>query len=197
MKLTADIEHNQVVLKVPTTDKDFKEFRLPKMNVHYWYPFNINFSYKYSSSKDYMYLVKEKGYTGDNHYKVDVLKKTKPLDKRGGVMFHPYVYKRNKKIISRAKELNIPVITDSFNLEIVEDGFAQIGVLIHTLKNRVEDRVSDKYGLDLYKYEPKPLNEEWDKDIFEVMTEDERFFLLELGEIYSMLTVMRKLSEEE
>jgi hypothetical protein len=188
------VEHeDKITLQIQTTGDEVKEFLLPIMNVHYWYPFNINFTYRYTNSKGYLYLVKERDYTGENLYKVDILKRTKPLGDRNGVMFHPNVYQRNKYIIEKAKSFGIPVITEPFKIEDVELGFNQISTMIKVIKGRVEDRFFDN-NEDAW-YSPEIPTDEWDRAVYEHAKEDELTYLQELGEMYTMLSLMRKIAE--
>jgi hypothetical protein len=193
MKLIVDKEHNMIELKIPTTDKGDTVYYLPTKNVYYWYPFNINFYYKYSNSKDFLYLVKEKNYEGENYYNVDILKRTKPLNEREGVIFHPTVYKRNRYIMDKATTLGLPTVKGSYTPEDVEIGFSELGVMIHTVKNQIEDRLLEQNGSSIIV--PEMFSEEWDKSVYEIMTETEREILIEFGEMYAMLTLMRKLVE--
>jgi hypothetical protein len=188
------VEHeDKIKLQVQTTDGEVKEVLLPTMNVHYWYPFNINFSYKHTDSKNYLYLVKERDYVGGNLYKVDILKRTKPLENRNGVMFHPNVYQRNKYIIEKAKSFGLPVITEPYKLDDVEEGFHQLSTLIKLIKGRIEDRFFDK-NEDAW-YSPDIPTDEWDQAVYRYAKQDELTYLQELGEMYTMLSLMRKIAE--
>lgn len=193
MKLIANADLDVLVLDVLTTDKDMKEFYFPKRQIHYWYPFNLNFAYRYSNSKEFLYLVKEKGYEGPNYYSVDILKRTKQLGYKNGVMYSPEVYKRNKHIMDRAHSIGIPTIDGSFTLSEVEEGFRLLSMAMAMVKRSGEERYVAEIGEDDY---PQPLmSEEWDEIIYNYLTEKEEAFLIEFGEIYCMLTVMRKLVE--
>ncbi|QIW88712.1 hypothetical protein P59_115 [Bacillus phage P59] len=184
---------DKIKLQVHTTGDEVKEFLLPVMNVHYWYPFNINFSYMYTNSKGYLYLVKERDYTGENLYKVEILKKTKPLEDRNGIMFHPNVYQRNKYIIEKAKSLGLPVITGAYDIHDVNTGFKQLSSLIKLIKGRIEDRYMENDD-DAW-YSPEIPTDEWDQAAYKHATEDELTYLQEFGEMYTMLTLMRKIAE--
>lgn len=190
MKL--EVKDSKVTLTVSTTDKEFKEYEVTPHKVYYWYPFNVNFFYKYSNSKRFLYLVKEKDYTGENIYNVDILKRSKPLGQRKGVMFHPYVYKRNRYIIDKARDLGIPTLKDNYDLRDVQKGFEDLDLVTQTVKGRVEDRYI-AYGGTLEA--PKVPNDDWDEAVYNVMTTEEQEIFHELGEMYAMLTVMRKIAE--
>jgi hypothetical protein len=188
------VEHvDKITLQVQTTGDEVAEFLLPVMNVHYWYPFNINFTYRYTNSKGYLYLVKERDYTGENLYKVDILKRTKPLEDRNGIMFHPSVYQRNKFIIEKAKSLGLPVITGVYDMPTVDKGFKQLDQLIKLVKSRIEERFLESD--DEAWYAPEIPTEDWDQAVYEHAKEEELTYLQEFGEMYTMLSLMRKIIE--
>lgn len=191
MKLTVDKDNQQIKLKVTTTDGGNKTICLPPEKLYYWYPFNLNFYYKYSNSRGYIYLSTDKSYKGPNYYNIDVLKRTKPLGERNGVPFHPFVYKRNRDIIQKARGLDLPTIKDTYTLDDVELGFSEVGIMINIIKSRAEDRLLERTGDNFII--PEMFSEEWDKKVYSSLTEKEQEVLIELGEMYSMLTVMRKL----
>lgn len=193
MKITAE-STDTIKLTVRTTDKQTKTIKLPRLNIWYWYPFNINFTYRYTFAKDYLYLVKEKGYTGDNLYRADILKRTKPLEHRGGVMFHPQVFQRNMYIIERAKELGIPTIKSVFTLQDVEAGFEKLGDIIQTVRDQIENRFI--WDNENAWYVSDTNSEEWDEKVYGQATPLEIKALQEFGEIYTMLSIMRKLVTE-
>lgn len=192
MKLLTTLQ-DDIILEVETTGEETREFDFPSRHIHYWYPFNLNFFYKYTNSKNFLYLVKDKNYEGPNYYGVDILKRTKPLDKKHGVMFHPAVYDRNMRIIFRARQLGIATIDSSFTTEDVQEGFNLLSMAIAMVKRSGEERYVAEIGEDDY---PQPLmSEEWDEIIYSYLTEKEEEFLIEFGEIYCMLNLMRKLAE--
>lgn len=192
MKLLADIEPNHVYLEVLTTDKEYKVFVFPSKNLHYWYPFNINFTYKYTEAKGFLYLVKEKSYEGKNYYNVDILKRTKALPKRDGVPFNEEVYKRNMHIIEKAKKIGLPTIIDDFTEDDVKEGFKLLSDAIEVVRNRIENRYIRKYEEPMYTQ--SIFSEEWDESIYAQMTDEEQEALVEFGEMYCMLNIMRKLA---
>lgn len=194
MKLIAEHSKESVTLRVYTTGKDTKDIDMPRENIHYWYPFNVNFTYRYTNAKGYLYLVKAKSYTGPNVYSVDILKRTKELEKKDGVMFNPKVYERNLLIIKRAEQLGIIPITKDYNYQSIEFGFDLIGSCIDAIKQRGEERLLEAEPSASWENHTH-LNEEWDTRAYSYLTEEENNTLLEFGEIYAMLTVMRKLVE--
>lgn len=193
MKLIKDLQKNQIMLEVESTTKEVLEFFFPAVNVHYWYPFNLNFTYRHSDSKKILYLVEEKGYAGENIYNAETLKRSKRLPQRNGVMFHSGVFHRNMYIMAKAKELGIPVIKQQYDSADVQRGFDIIAEAIAAIKLQIEDRYMDKCDeATLFQYIP---NEDWDQAIYEYIAPEERKELTELGEMYNMLVLMKKLHE--
>lgn len=191
MKLKAP-HQDTIQLIVKTTSKHFKTFELPKLNIHFWYPFNINFTYRYTESKNYLYLVKEKGYTGDNLYKADILKRTRPLEKRNGIMFNPHVFSRNMYIMDKARSLGLPTIRESYTISDVQAGFERLGDMMQAVREQIENRFIWEFDEAWY---VDNASEEWDEKVYAQATEEENKILIEFGEIYSMLSIMRKLVE--
>ncbi|AMQ66627.1 anti-sigma factor [Bacillus phage Shbh1] len=194
MKLT--VRNNYLHLTVETTiDSKIKNYTLPMEyahNIHYWYPFNSNFYYKYSNFKNILYLTKDKGYSGDNVYDIKDLKKTKALKKLEGVWFNSTVYYRNLEKMIIAKTLGIPVVNQPFTMKDVVRGFKTWSLEVERLKNTLIDRSFESDDF----LTPEMLSYGWDDKFFELATKDELRYLKEdLGEIYIMLSVMRKIAE--
>lgn len=183
---------NDVTLNVRTTGKETLDITVSKRNVHYWYPFNINFSYRYTESKRFLYLIKEKGYTGKNHYGVDILKRTRALGDRDGVMFHPEVYKRNTYIMEKAKALGIKTVEDQYEMRDVEQGYKIVNAAFKAIKNLIEDRYVSQHEDEELHSQLFPT-EEWDEAVYSCMTEEESEAMQEIGEVYTMLSLMRKI----
>ena len=188
MKLISVLD--ALLLEVETTGGETIDLVVPRHNIHYWYPFNINFFYKFTDAKEFLYLVMEKNYDGPNYYNVDILKRTKQLEKKNGVMFHPEVYKRNMETIHQAWSYSIPAIVDEYTLEDVQVGFYTLSEVIADFKNTLEVKYEELSG----EFEMFP-SEEWDTKVYSLMTDEQRETFLGFGEIYTMLSVMRKLAE--
>ncbi|QZA69664.1 RNA polymerase sigma factor [Bacillus phage 035JT004] len=195
MKLTVNHAVNMVLLEVETTGDEKKQVYLSPENIHYWYPFNNNFSYKYSNAKEQLYLVQEGGYTGENVYGVDILKRSKQLvvDKDGFLM-HPEVYERNMYIMDIASLHGLPTPLDDYDSHTVQEGFEKLGEVLNSFRDALEDKLMymDEDALSVPQVH---LNEEWDSRIYACADEDDLEILQELGEVYNMLSLMRKLAE--
>lgn len=193
MKLIKDLQKNQIMLEIESTGKEVLEFFFPTANVHYWYPFNLNFSYRYSDSKKILYLVEEKGYAGENIYNAETLKRSKRLPERSGVMFHAGVYHRNMYIMVKAAQLGLPSMDEHYDSADIQRGFDIVAEAVADIKLEIEDRYMEKCDeAMLFQYIP---NEDWDQAIYEYIAPEERKELTELGEMYNMLVLMKKLHE--
>lgn len=190
MKLIKTLQH-EILLEVETTGDETKEFYFPKEHVYYWYPFNLNFFYRYTDSKEFLYLVKEKGYEGPNYYNVDILKRTRPLDKKHGVMFNPEVYSRNFRIMNKAANLGLPTPMVDYTMEDIMKGFKDLSNIISVVKEQIEMRYMTETG-ELFSLQ-SILNEEWDEAVYSYMSPFEQEVFIEFGEMYCMLSLMRKL----
>ena len=182
-----------LTLKVQTTGDTVKGIDFPFHNVHYWYPFNINFTYRYTNSKNFLYLVKERDYEGPNLYNVDILKRTKAMGTKDGAMYNPSVHERNQYIINKAKSLGIPVITDDYTYQDVNKGFKRVSGLIRVVKDQIEARYL--LNEDEIIVSPEIASDSWDTEVYACATAAEKEVLQEFGEMYAMLNLMRKMTE--
>ncbi|YP_010581832.1 anti-sigma factor [Bacillus phage SPG24] len=195
MKLTVDHAVDMLLLEVETTGEEKKHIYLSTENVHYWYPLNTNFSYRYSNAKEQLYLVQEGGYTGDNVYGADILKRSKQLVvNKDGFLIHPEVLERNMYIMDEAALMGIPTLAHSYNGYDVEDGFDTLSSWIKERKEIIEGRFMTQ-DAEAWTITQTELNEEWDTKLYSYATDEELKKLQELGEIYNMLCLMRKLAE--
>lgn len=195
MKLTVNHAVDMLLLEVETTGEEKKHIYFSTENAYYWYPFNNNFSYRYSNAKGQLYLVQEGGYIGENVYGVDILKRSKQLmmDKEG-FLIHPEVRKRNEWIMEVASLYGLPTLLDDYSSHDVQKGFETLGSWLNKYRDFLEDKLMymDEDALSVTQVH---LNEEWDRRIYECADEQDIELLQEFGEMYNMLCLMRKLAE--
>lgn len=187
MNLRIDNKEKTVELELPIRGGNVQMVTIPKRNIHYWYPFNTNFFYRYSEPKEMMYLSKDARYKGENIYNIDILKRTKPLQQVGNIPFHPYVYKRNKYIILKANKLGIPTIDKKYDIVDIESGFEKVGNMIDELSKKTIERVEQDYQEKEEKTIPQ-----WEFIIENYTSEEDKKEYEMLGEIYTMLVLMKK-----
>ncbi|ALA07768.1 hypothetical protein BC01_190 [Bacillus phage BC01] len=193
MRLVSVLDHG-IKLQLSTTDQETYTILVPKKDIHFWYPFNLGFYYKYSAAKEYMYLVKDKHYDLGNVYGTDILKRTKELPiNEDDVPFNEPVYNRNVCVMDKARLMGIPTVTDNYDLNQVEHGFKTVSDQMQYIKERMEERYMEKYITKIESYQPVQQTEEWDKQVYRCAQAAEMEELGWLSEIYNMLVLMKKL----
>lgn len=200
MKLLVKTQHERgagddVILRVSVNRTGETFVAMPLENLHYWYPFNINFSYKFSDSKGGLVLVKERGYKGPNFYNApSTIKEAEPLKKKDGFFLNQKVYERNTYIIEKAKQLNLPVITDdTYNSRDIAKGFLRLQYLMGLVKKDIEKNY--KMHQEVTNAPVTELDEEWERRMFESMSTIHEKAYIEFGEMYSMLVTMNKIAK--
>ncbi|QQO40578.1 RNA polymerase sigma factor [Bacillus phage 000TH008] len=200
MKLLVKTQHERgtednVILRVSVNRTGETFVAMPLENLHYWYPFNINFSYKFSESRGGLVLVKERGYEGHNFYNApSTLKEAELLKKKDGFFLNQKVYERNTYIIEKAKKLNLPVITDdTYNSRDIAKGFLRLQYLMGLVKKDIENNY--KMYQEVTSAPETELDEEWDHKMFESMSTIHKNAYIEFGEMYSMLVTMNKIAK--
>lgn len=190
MKLEIDKQTDQLVLTVPTTnDKDhIIRMVLPKTNIHYWYPFNINFYYQHSAAKNFLYLIEGNDYLGPNIYGAGILKKSKPVGDKDGTLYHDKVCQCNLQTIEKAKAMNLPVITEEFTSNDLKNGFLDVRDKLEEIKDQVFKRNIHKFNQG--KDHMSIPDEEY---LLKHMNSKEEDTFTFLGEVLGMFGVMRKL----
>jgi len=177
MKTTVKTEE-LLNLEVRTTSQGKKDYTLPIKGIEQWYPFNVNFMYMHSESRNQMYLVKLPCYKGDNLYNTAVLKNSEPLKELNGAPFNESVWERNVYIMEKAWTIGVPkTISEEYTMEDIKEGYE----VLHNIHTELQDRLLGR------------LEEE--ESIYDVATKSELNFLEEIGEMYAMLNLMRKIKE--
>ncbi len=165
-------------LEVRTTSQGKENYLLPIQNLYQWYPFNVNFEYVHSDSQKQIYLVKLPCYKGDNIYDTTVLKNSEPLEELAGTLVNWKVFQRNAWIMLRASQLGLPkTLLDEYTLDDVKEGYE----VLHNVHSELQERLYSRL--------------EGEENIYDVATKSELTFLEELGEMYAMLNIMRKIKE--
>jgi hypothetical protein len=191
MKLRVDKKRSTregiLEMKLDTLN-DIEVVEVPLQDLYLWYPFNINYEYRYSKKNSYMHLVAITGRTGDDVYKMEEPSNSPRMVHLGNTFYNEAVAERNKTIIWRAHNLGISTLDDEFNYTDVQNGFSDLDVFIQTVKDRIEDRVDPA---DFEGHLSKPDMK--DRAIYAQATDTELRRLQEFGEIYTMLSLMRKM----
>lgn len=169
---------------------------VPLYNLVDWYPFSNAYEYKISNDKKYLELKRLRS-TLPTSYGV------KNNDKEGikedvrrckiGNWYNLEVKEENLKIVDKAKKYGLPTITEPFDINIVEAGFRDLGVIFQSLKTIVVDRylegkTEEQLRLFYLKTEESQLNEALKESDFSV-----DITYSDLGQIYNMLLLMKKI----
>lgn len=193
MRLVSVLDHG-IKLQLSTTDQETVTILIPKKDIHFWYPFNLGFYYKYSAAKEYMYLVQDKHYERSNVYGTDILKRTKELPiNEDDVPYNEPVFVRNVKVITKAHIMGIKSVVDDYTLDDVDKGFKIVSEAMQYIKEKIENRYMEKYITKVESYQPVQQTEEWDKQVYRCAQGTEMEELEMLSEIYNMLVLMKKL----
>lgn len=189
MRLVSVLEHG-IKLELSTTDQETYTILVPKKDIHFWYPFNLGFYYKYSAAKEYMYLVQDKHYDRWNVYGTDILKRTKELPiTEDDVPYNEPVFMRNIEVIGKAHLMGIKSVMSDYTLSDVEKGFEIVSDAMQAIKDALELRSMERTK----GYVAPQHIEELDKKIYREAKAHEMEELALLGEIYNMLVLMKKL----
>lgn len=189
MRLVSVLDHG-IKLQLSTTDQETHTILVPKKDIHFWYPFNLGFYYKYSAAKEYMYLVQDKHYYRGNVYGTDILKRTKELPiNEDDVPYNEPVFMRNAQVIAKAHMMGIPSVLKDYDLDMVDKGFETLALAMQELKSVMELRYTERIKGQSFLQN----SEEWDKQVYREATGVLAAELEMLSEIYNMLVLMKKL----
>ncbi len=189
------VKNGNILIDVPTTEEGVrKKYTFNASTAYKWYPFNINYSYKYSNAKGIIYLIKETSYKKEDVYKVSKPSNKMALKIDGESAFLLKVYKRNLYIMNTAYSLGLPIIRKKYTLKDVERGFIKLGDLVDTLRETLGDRLENDHEVYINQ---NSFLENTDKQIYDVLNQEERKKLQEYGEMYTMLGLMRKIAKDK
>jgi hypothetical protein len=93
--------------------------------------------------------------------------------------------------MDKAKSLGLPTIRGSYTISDVEAGSVRLGDMMQAVRDQIENRFV--WDNDEAWYISDTNSEEWDELIYTQATPEETAILLEFGEMYTMLSIMRKL----
>ncbi|AAX92360.1 anti-sigma factor [Staphylococcus phage Twort] len=183
------------VLEV-TNSMGVTKLDVPLSNIHEWYPFSNAYSYKYNvKTKDL--VLKRLRSSLPVSYGIERASKEYDKDKVCNTVtwINHSVKDSNLHIINKAKSYGLPVITEKYTYEDVDYGFAQLNVIFSELKSLIINRyLEDKDGSFIVKFKRHNPETQYHlavQDADEVInnTYDE------LGQMYKMLLLMKKLSK--
>lgn len=198
MKVVKKTEE-EIILILETTSSDVeevKELTLPLDKLLYWYPLNMNYTYKFANSKQIMYLVKDPTYKGEPLYETKLLKYAEELPLRDGIPFNESVYERNNQVMAFAVKSNILDMYGHLNADTLEES------VICTINYMKEFRqvLQKRFILDETRDTDESVSVTNDKEdldliLYSYATEDEMRDLNMMGEVYTLLNLMRRLQD--
>lgn len=189
----------EITLILETTSSDVEEVKeliLPLDKLLYWYPLNMNYTYKFANSKQIMYLVKDPTYKGEPLYETKLLKYAEELPLKHGVPFNESVFVRNAKVLEFAMKRDILGVYGNPDLQTVEES------IICTINYMKEFRqvLQKRFILDETRDTDEAVSVTSDKEdldliLYSYATEDEMRDLNMMGEVYTLLNLMRRLQD--
>lgn len=194
------LDKNKGTLNVFHYNKERKTLDdVPLFNLIDWYPLSNAYEYKLSKNEEYLELKRLRSTLPAsydlmyNNY--DIIKDNNHRCKIG-YWYNPAVRKDNLKIVEKAKQYGLPVITEPFDINLVEQGFRDIGIIFQSLKTIVVNRyLEGKTEEEVQTFNQKPE----DTQLNEALKESDYSVDLtysELGQIYNMLLLMKKISKQ-
>ena len=189
---------NEGELDVFYKDKQNRKLIFPVETLMNWYPLSNAYEYKLSRHQDFLILKRMRSTLPTSY---GLTKNDKKIAGMEGMRcdlktwINPNVQEENSKIIEKAKSYNLPTIDQKFNLEDVNKGFTDLGVLFNNLK----DIVIKRYLKDKTEKQKKVFfTKKEDSQLSEALKHSDSQIDLtysDLGQIYNMLLIMKKIAK--
>lgn len=179
--------------------KEYKEFEgLDLTKIYQWYPMNISYVYRFQEPRDrlYLYPVKNPPLTTDYNYEYRTRRKPKGtvIADINPTMACMNVMKDNMELCMQADELGLPhLLTANYTHEQSKKGILDTLGMLDSVKDALEKRLEKEE--DLSNYRQLSLQEQ-DNVLYLYATETELNQMKQIGKLYTMLNLMRKISKE-
>lgn len=205
MKLTRKDE-DTFIMTVETTEGGTKDLEIRAQDIDDVYPFNSNYMYKYSPTRDAFYLCKDRKYKNIDVYDHSL----GDNDITGGLLeghvsspFQVHVAYRNLAVQEKAQQMGIPVLWDYLNQEKItkndiKAGHRKLADAIDKLNEKIEKRYLATLTAEEVledRHMPNSGDEDWYATIYSVATPEEEHQFIMYGEIYTMLRLLRRIIE--
>lgn len=207
MKLTRKDE-DTFIMTVETTEGGTKDLEIRVQDIDDVYPFNSNYMYKYSPTRDAFYLCKDRKYKNLDVYDhsvgdTDIVFMERRLDGHVSNPFQTFVAHRNFEVQEKAQQMGIPVLWDYLNQEKITKndikvGHRKLADAIDKLNERIEKRYLSTLSAEEVledRHMPNSGDEDWYATIYAVATPEEEHEFIMYGEIYTMLRLLRRIIE--
>lgn len=179
--------------------KEYKEFSgLDLDKVHQWYPMNISYVYRFQEPRDrlYLYPVKNPPLITDYDYEYRTRRKPKDtvIEDVNPDMACMSVMKDNMELITQADALGLPhLLKADYTEEESKQGVKEVLKMQDTVREALENRLAkDK---DLSEYRKMSLQDQ-DSMVYSYATDEEQSQMKQVGKLYTMLNLMRKIARE-
>lgn len=191
---------NTGMLIVDGTDGRTHNFEFPLSSLEDWYPLHPGYEYRYSPKTGTMSLYAQKGATfegrqywepskGNRFFKKEPHKGTGTLvDVKGNNWHAPKVAKENQAIAELARMLGIHTLDDFYTSDEVAKDLEIVLNLTADITSSILDEEKSKGTKIVNEYDVE-------KAINQGSTEEQDEMYLNLGEILTMLGVMRRVSD--
>lgn len=187
-------------LEVFYKDKQNCKLEFPVDTIADWYPFSNAYEYKLSKYKNYLILKRMRSTLPSSY---GLSKNDKKISNMEGLKcdlelwVNPNVKRDNLRIIEKAESYNLPVINKPYTLSDVEKGFTDLGVIFNNLKDIVIDRY---INTKTQKEKEIFYSKKEDSQLSEALKNSDSSVDLtysDLGQIYNMLLLMKKIAKVE
>ncbi|AHJ87522.1 hypothetical protein Bp8pC_091 [Bacillus phage Bp8p-C] len=210
MKLTRK-DKDTFIMTVETTEGGTKDLAVGVYDLDKIYPFNSNYMYKYSPTRDAFYLCKDRKYKnvdvyqhaeGDNDisYFADVYGTEEQIHVE--YPFQAHVSNRNSIVQLKARKMGIPVMWELISKTVTKNdikaGHRKLADAIDKLNEKIEKRYLDSISAEEVledRRTPNSGDEDWYAAIYTVATPEEEHEFIMYGEIYTMLRLLRRIIE--
>lgn len=198
MKFTVDDENTGTLSVRISNKKEYVEF--PGMDldkIYQWYPMNICYSLRYQEGTDSIYLYPRGNPPENIDYNYSKSLRTKPagvvIDDIGPDMMCTNVMKDNVQLMALADSLGLPyMIEHNYTLKETKQGIVHLLDMLDAIKETFELRMNER---ELKEFKSLPLQER-DNVLYSHATEEDKEEMKQLGKLYTMLSLMRKIARE-
>lgn len=198
MRVKAWTKHTGMLI-VDGTDGRSYNFEFPLSSLEDWYPLHPGYEYKYSPKTGTMSLYAQKGATfpgrqyweptkGNRFFKKEPGVGGTTVDIRSNTWEAPVVAEANKRIADLSRVLGVHNFDDFYTHDEVAKDLDVILGLTADITSAILDRVKSKGAKVVSEYDIE-------KAIHQGATSEQDEMYLDLGEVLSMLGVMRRVSD--
>lgn len=198
MKFLIDDEHTGTLnLRIGNSKEEEEIKGLDLDKLYQWYPMNISYGMRYQEPRDRIYLYPVENPPENVDYNYEERMRTKP----DGVVIKDIkpdmvclnVFIDNVELCRTADGLGLPhMLQHKYTLEEAKEGINRLLIMLDDIKNYLELRIE---GEELKKFRGLPLQER-ERMLYSYATNDELGDIKQIGKLYTMINLMRKIARE-